>query len=133
VLCGASLAAHGFIDDSFLLSLPPICFAEPSQGIRCAATAPVLSCANLSEHEQQIILSTSGFRASDLLHFCGIFDTSQEHGRCRSATDKRLAMRQQSKTFLQIKVPQVVKQLLEIQKTSRGNPILFYLSGNQPA
>jgi hypothetical protein len=35
----------------------------------------VLACANLGEYEQQIILSTSGIRASDLLHFCGIFVT----------------------------------------------------------
>jgi hypothetical protein len=36
---------------------------------------PVLACANLSEHEQQIISSSSGSRPSDLLYFCGIFDT----------------------------------------------------------
>jgi hypothetical protein len=53
---------------------------------RCAATVAVLACANLSEHEQQIILSTSGLRASDLLHLCGIFDTRNK----RAAAAQRI-------------------------------------------
>jgi len=59
------------------------------QAIRYAAIAPVLACAHLSEHEQQIISSSSGFRALWFAAFLR-YIWYQEHGRCRSVTDRLL-------------------------------------------
>jgi hypothetical protein len=99
VLYDASLAAHGFNDNSFLLSLLPIGSAELSQGIHCAAAAPVFLVSNIPQKSSK---SDARNPAVDNMICCSC-SLKFAQANTGAVAAQRIKGRRQSKSFLQLK------------------------------